>query len=52
LQEYRTRLTADIVTGKADVREVVRHLPAEYIEAADDAEIEETPEPELEPAEA
>ena len=27
LIEYRTRLTADVVTGKLDVREVVKHLP-------------------------
>jgi type I restriction enzyme S subunit len=27
LQEYRTRLTADIVTGKLDVREAVKGLP-------------------------
>lgn len=29
LREYRTRLTADVVTGKLDVREAARHLPAE-----------------------
>jgi len=33
MQEYRTRLTADIVTGKLDVREASRHLPDEPIEA-------------------
>lgn len=27
MQEYRTRLTADIVTGKLDVREAVAKLP-------------------------
>jgi type I restriction enzyme S subunit len=27
MQEYRTRLTADIVTGKLDVREVAAKLP-------------------------
>ncbi|MEI6072010.1 MAG: restriction endonuclease subunit S [Verrucomicrobiae bacterium] len=27
MQEYRTRLTADIVTGKLDVREAARQLP-------------------------
>ena len=27
MQEYRTRLTADIVTGKLDVREAVTKLP-------------------------
>jgi type I restriction enzyme, S subunit len=29
LHEYRTRLIADVVTGKLDVREAARHLPAE-----------------------
>jgi type I restriction enzyme S subunit len=28
MQEYRTRLTADIVTGKLDVREAAPKLPA------------------------
>jgi type I restriction enzyme S subunit len=27
LREYRTRLIADVVTGKLDVREVARRLP-------------------------
>ena len=29
LQEYRTSLIADVVTGKLDVREVAAHLPVE-----------------------
>lgn len=29
LQEYRTRLTADVVTGKLDVREAAARLPDE-----------------------
>ena len=29
MQEYRTRLTADLVTGKLDVREAARRLPDE-----------------------
>jgi len=29
LREYRTRLTADVVTGKVDVREAAKRLPAE-----------------------
>jgi type I restriction enzyme S subunit len=29
LREYRTRLIADVVTGKLDVREAARHLPDE-----------------------
>jgi len=28
MQEYRSRLTADLVTGKLDVREAAAHLPA------------------------
>jgi type I restriction enzyme S subunit len=27
MQEYRTRLTADVVTGKLDVREAAKRLP-------------------------
>jgi type I restriction enzyme S subunit len=33
MQEYRTRLTADLVTGKLDVREAAAHLPAPPAEA-------------------
>jgi type I restriction enzyme, S subunit len=29
IREYRTRLIADVVTGKIDVREAAQHLPAE-----------------------
>jgi type I restriction enzyme S subunit len=36
MQEYRTRLTADLVTGKLDVREAAAHLPAPPAEAAGD----------------
>ncbi len=32
LREYRTRLTADVVTGKLDVREAARNLPDEPTE--------------------
>ena len=32
LQEFRTRLIADVVTGKLDVREAVRRLPDETVE--------------------
>ena len=28
LREYRTTLTAEVVTGKLDVREAAKHLPA------------------------
>jgi type I restriction enzyme, S subunit len=40
MQEYRTRLTADIVTGKLDVREAAAQLPEETdeMQLLDDAE--------------
>ena len=40
LQEYRTRLIADVVTGKLDVREAAARLPeeAEEPEPLEDAE--------------
>lgn len=45
LREYRTRLIADIVTGKLDVREVARQLPDEPIdEDAEWADSDETDE--------
>ena len=42
LREYRTRLIADVVTGKLDVREAAARLPqeAEDIEPLDEAEVE------------
>ena len=40
LQEYRTRLIADVVTGKLDVREAAAQLPDEEDETRDS--IEET----------
>ena len=40
LHEYRTRLTADVVTGKLDVREAATNLPVE----ADESEVAEEPE--------
>ena len=40
LKEYRTRLTADVVTGKLDVREVAFKLP----EAPDELSISDKPE--------
>ncbi|MFZ4618685.1 MAG: restriction endonuclease subunit S [Rectinemataceae bacterium] len=39
LREYRTRLVADVVTGKLDVREAVSELPEEAV--ADDADDDE-----------
>jgi len=42
LREYRTRLVADVVTGKLDVREATENLPDIGIEpATDDAEPDE-----------
>ena len=46
LQEYRTRLIADVVTGKLDVREAAAELPEEDVsvdaeESAEDYTIEE-----------
>jgi type I restriction enzyme S subunit len=49
MQEYRTRLTADIVTGKLDVREAAAHLPdspAEPAAALDEPDLVEETEPE------
>ena len=42
LREYRTRLIADVVTGKVDVREAAARLPdeAEEPEPLDEAEVE------------
>jgi len=40
LQEYRTRLIADVVTGKLDVREAAAQLPEEL--EAEEIDIEET----------
>ncbi len=41
IQEYRTRLTADVVTGKLDVREAAAKLPDLPTDAAPDAPLEE-----------
>lgn len=46
LREYRTRLVADVVTGKLDVREAAARLPDEAVpeaveEIADDTELED-----------
>ena len=40
LREYRTRLIADVVTGKLDAREAAAHLPDEAADAEplDDAD--------------
>ena len=53
MQEYRTRLTADLVTGKLDVREAAAHLPAPPAAAATepiaDEPLEEIETEEIEP---
>jgi type I restriction enzyme S subunit len=51
LREYRTRLVADVVTGKLDVREVALSLPEEDVTLPADDLAEEAEEPELEEAE-
>lgn len=48
LREYRTRLIADVVTGKLDVREAAAKLPEEPEEPELLEEIEGTPEGEEE----
>lgn len=45
MQEYRTRLTADIVTGKLDVREVAANLPDKPANSAADTVAEASEEP-------
>ncbi len=52
LREYRTRLIADVVTGKLDVRAAARHLPAAPAEPEPAPEVEDLTEPETEEAEA
>ena len=42
LIEYRTRLTSDVVTGRLDVREAVKHLPELVAVYPTDVPIEET----------
>jgi type I restriction enzyme S subunit len=44
LQEFRTRLLADVVTGKVDVREAASRLPVETEEADPDMEVIDTTE--------
>jgi type I restriction enzyme S subunit len=43
MQEYRTRLTADIVTGKLDVREAAAKLPDLPSDAIPEPVAEEVP---------
>lgn len=41
LQEYRTRLIADVVTGKLDIREAAANIPDELENVEDELEPEE-----------
>ena len=41
MQEYRTRLTADLVTGKLDVREAAANLPETPSDSSDMADLSE-----------
>jgi len=55
MQEYRTRLTADVVTGKLDVREAAAQLPDEVpesLDSEDDPDLAEEEESELEEMES
>jgi len=51
LQEFRTRLIADVVTGKLDVREAARHLPDDIDEVEPDKEEIDAIEDELQESE-
>ncbi len=51
LREYRTRLIADVVTGKLDVREAAARLPQEIMELEPLDEPEVVAEGEEEPTE-
>jgi type I restriction enzyme S subunit len=51
LREYRTRLVADVVTGKLDVREEALSLPEEDVVLASKDVEEEAEEPEIEEGE-
>jgi type I restriction enzyme, S subunit len=51
LREYRTRLVADVVTGKLDVREAALSLPEEDVVLAPEDVVDEAEEPEMEEVE-
>ena len=48
LREYRTRLVADVVTGKLDVRDAALSLPEEDVVLTSEDAVDEAEEPELE----
>lgn len=45
IREYRTRLIADVVTGKVDVRAAAANLPVEFDEPGDTLDEGEDAEP-------
>ena len=47
IREYRTRLVADVVTGKLDVREAAARLPKDATAGIEVEPIDETNDPEL-----
>ena len=47
LREYRTRLIADVVTGKLDVREAAATLPEDATAGIEAEPADETEDPEL-----
>lgn len=52
LREYRTRLVADVVTGKLDVREAAAHLPEEAVPEPAEADTDLSIDPETAEEEA
>ena len=52
LREYRTRLVADVVTGKLDVREAAAHLPEEAVPEPAEADADLSLDPEAAEEEA
>jgi type I restriction enzyme S subunit len=51
IQEYRTRLTADVVTGKLDVREAAAKLPDSPVDHAQPEDADPGLEPDADDAE-
>ena len=47
LREYRTRLVADVVTGKLDIREAAAQLPEDAATGIDAEPADEHEDPEL-----
>jgi hypothetical protein len=51
IREYRSRLTADVVTGKVDVREASAQLPDEADKPQESSDVEIPPEDEADSGE-